>query len=302
MRVAQTVWQFDQDYPGVASNDATLPIDRMLVKTHDGANWMNTFDDHPEAVNGPDQIRQLVTLYADQGIRFVPWFVPTGRAMGTEQAMLTQVVQVLPDGQREIWFNVEREDTPYFWKGTPDELVALANTARRAAPDVRVVLWCYQYGAEFGFPQVVDAFDAVATEDYWNDFGTTPEARLAFSARAIGPTGKPIIYGLPGNAPADEVQRALQWIAAGSDPKYKDVCVWRRGTTTRAVFDTIAAFDIGVVVEPTPEPETEQVTNLKAALAIDAGVFDAEALAAEGAARRLRSAAQGARDALATWG
>ena len=50
----------------------------MYIKTHDATDWMATYDNHPQAVSGPESIRALIQSYAAQGIEVAAWFVPKG--------------------------------------------------------------------------------------------------------------------------------------------------------------------------------------------------------------------------------
>ena len=60
------IWQLDLDYPESTPSDASLPIHTVYIKTHDGTDWMSTYDDHPLAVAGPATIQSLINIYGNQ--------------------------------------------------------------------------------------------------------------------------------------------------------------------------------------------------------------------------------------------
>src|SRR5262249_33069183 len=102
-----------------------------------------------------------------------------------------------------------------------------------------------------GFAFLGPTIDRFVTEDYWNDFRTTPEARLTYSAGELARHEKPIQFGLPGNAPAAEMERALTWLEGGGLLAVPPM-IWRRGTTSWQPWETIAGF-----APPPPEPPVD---------------------------------------------
>jgi hypothetical protein len=44
IKIEAVVWQFNRDYPGAEPNDLNLPIKTVYIKTHDGTDWMSTYD------------------------------------------------------------------------------------------------------------------------------------------------------------------------------------------------------------------------------------------------------------------
>ena len=133
MKVAPVIWQLNADYPGSNPDDSQLPIDRVIVKTHDAVYWMSTFDSHPLAVSGPDAIRKLINVYGGQGITFDAWCVPKSQDVAGQPALANAVLGI--KGVEALWFDLE----PYQgfcapgWRATrPRPLVRFArSTARR---------------------------------------------------------------------------------------------------------------------------------------------------------------------------
>ena len=92
LKIEPMIWQLNRDYPDGTPSDSSLPISTLYIKTHDGTDWMSTFDDHPWAVSGPDAIRNLIDVYGQQGIQVAAWFVPKGNDYDGQVQMAEQVI------------------------------------------------------------------------------------------------------------------------------------------------------------------------------------------------------------------
>jgi hypothetical protein len=47
----------------------------ILLKTHDGTNWMSRWDTSMHGVSGPQQVAKLVDYFESSGVPFHAWFV-----------------------------------------------------------------------------------------------------------------------------------------------------------------------------------------------------------------------------------
>lgn len=262
MKIATFVWQFDEDYPGMSADDRALPIAEVWCKTHAGPHWMASAYVHPAAPAGADSVAHLVQVYGAQGIGFVPWCEPTGRDLPGEIARASEVLEGMTRARAapRLVFDLEVEPTANFWKGTPADLRALVAGIRDRVPRAELCLCHYQHD-EIAFGAIADLFDSFSTMDYWNDFGVDPLARLGWSHGRLAGLGRPVIYGLPGNAPTAEMLRALAWVR---DVGGGRAVIWRRGTTTAANWQAIAGCPMETrqaepKPEQRPEPTIEQV-------------------------------------------
>jgi hypothetical protein len=249
MRIATYVWEFTRDYPGAQADDRALPLAAVWVKTHDGATWMGDIAPHPAAPRSSAGVAHLAQVYAAQGIDFLPWCVPTGRDLAGETARAVEVLDglVAAGAPPRLVLDVEADATAAFWKGTPADLRALVAGIRAAHPQAELVLCHYQYD-EIGFAQIADLFAAFTTMDYWTDFGVRPETRLDWSYAHLAGVGRPVTWGLPGDATPADMTRALAWVR---DHGGRAV-IWRRGTTAAPVWAAVAAF---AMPEPPPPPK-----------------------------------------------
>lgn len=104
VRIEAVVWQLSRDYPEGSAPDVDLPLRAVYLKTHDGTDWMATYDHHPLAIDGPARIRELTGIYAAQGIDVFAWFVPKGR---DAEAQLRMAEEVLDTGVKGLYADVE---------------------------------------------------------------------------------------------------------------------------------------------------------------------------------------------------
>ena len=104
IEVEPVIWQLDEDYPEAIGPDVSLPISTVYIKTHDATDWMATYDNHPQAVSGPDSIRALIQRYATEGIEVAAWFVPKGLDFNRQVQM---AVQVIDSGVKALYADLE---------------------------------------------------------------------------------------------------------------------------------------------------------------------------------------------------
>jgi hypothetical protein len=65
---------------------------------------MSVYDEHPQAVSGPDAFRKAIDSYRAQGIDVVAWFVPKGWDIETQ---LIMAGQVLESGVTALYADIE---------------------------------------------------------------------------------------------------------------------------------------------------------------------------------------------------
>jgi nitrous oxide reductase accessory protein NosL len=104
IEVDPVIWQLSNDYPETLPGDFALPISTIYIKTHDAADWMSTYDDHPAAVSGPEAIQNLIDIYGAQGIAVAAWFVPKGTDY---DAQLQLALAVIDSGVTALYADLE---------------------------------------------------------------------------------------------------------------------------------------------------------------------------------------------------
>lgn len=248
------VWQLTKDYPEDTPSDTELPISRVLVKTHDGTDWMSTYDEHPNAISGPGALQTIKNVYSAQGIEVVAWFVPKTNDVATQLAMARAVIDT---GVTALYADVE----PFAGFCTPN-CEYLAETfwkqLRQQRPNATLGViydpreqWIEAEAA----PQWLKYADVALPMCYWESF-------YGQGAWA-DPAGCVIqgYYGLRAMADIDDMayEPALQGDAtparftkaldAALDLGSERVTVWRRATVKPETWDAIANYS-GVIDRP----------------------------------------------------
>jgi hypothetical protein len=246
LKIEPMVWQLDRDYDGLPP-DKVLPIDTVYIKTHDGTDWMSTYDDHPFAVSGPQSVHDLINMYSSIGIEVAAWFVP----MGTDyETQLTMAKQVIDTGVTALYADVEPYDG-----FCEEQCQALATNfwtrLRQERPDARLGViydprspWRDYSGASIWMANS----DVVMPMCYWDTFeGQGPwgdpagcVAQAKADAVALVPGhGFEYIPVLQGDSTPEKMQAALDAaVRAGSER----VSIWRRGVVPGDVWNLIANY------------------------------------------------------------
>ncbi len=247
LKVEPIVWQFDRDYPDGAPNDSALPISTIYIKTHDGTDWMATYDKHPAAVTGPDAIRSLISVYGQQGIQVAAWFVPAGADYDAQVQMAEQVID---SGVTALYADVEP-----FHGFCDQDCAALADNfwarLRAERPNARLGViydprvWYWDSGATTHW---FASADEVLPMCYWDDFAGQvpygdPEGCIA-QAKSDLPQLAPgrnlgFMPILEGDSTPELVQRALD---ASVRAEAKGISIWRRGVVSADVWNAIASY------------------------------------------------------------
>lgn len=247
IRIEAVVWQLNKDYPGADPNDANLPFHGVYIKTHDGTDWMATYDHNPLAVSGPDAIRNLINIYGQQGIDVAAWFVPTGRDVNT-QVQLAE--QVLDSGVMALYADVEPFDG---FCSSDCQFLAEAFWQRLRAERPQAKLGViYDPRPWWWGPADVGEWlavaDVAAPMCFWEDYvGQSPWADpggCVFQAHQdlsqIAP-GKTLEYApmLQGDTTPDRFKPAVDAaLAVGA----QRVSVWRRGVVSADLWQAIRGY------------------------------------------------------------
>jgi len=248
VEVRAVIWQLQRDYPGAADDDKQMPFRAVQVKTHDGTDWMSTYDEHPLAVSGPESLRTLIDIYGAQGISVSAWFVPAGRDVARQLDMATQVID---SGVSALYADIEpfagfcNADCEYladeFWTKLRQER---PNARLGVIYDPRVQTWG---------PSATSKWLAVADEAqpmcYWETFAGEPPwddpAKCVSQAYAdlwLLVPGKTLDYApmLQGDSTPWRFREALDAAAAVGSER---VSVWRRGVVPAETWDMVRTYE-----------------------------------------------------------
>ena len=129
------VWQFTTDAePNIVGARLLEHGLGIILKTHDGMQWMCEYDKSPYAVSGPAQVGVLANYFETAGVPFHAWCVLHGVDPMREAQM---AAEVLDAGARSVYLDIEPHSG--FWRGTPRTPSAFGKELRRLAPERRVV-------------------------------------------------------------------------------------------------------------------------------------------------------------------
>ncbi len=183
------VWQFSVDAPpnliAAVLRDYGLGI---LLKTHDGVEWMSQYDKSQFAVSGPPQVGVLASFYEGVGVPFNAWAVVKGINPVREAQM---AAEVLGAGARSIVLDLEPHSG--FWVGTQADAVTFGRELRRLQPDAWLTTsldarpWMLE---RVPLREFVAFSNELAPQHYWRTFNTSANyTRFEASGFPVGPAG-----------------------------------------------------------------------------------------------------------------
>ncbi len=204
------VWQFSTD--GTPQKLASVLSQNnlgIILKTHNGTEWMGDWDKSSQAVTGPAQVQKLANYFENNNVPFHAYCVLNGVDPTTEAKMCAQVIGA---GARSIVIDLE----PWagYWAGTPQTAATFASEFRRQQPNA-VVSLCVEprpwVMPRIPMAQFVSIAQIIAPMIYWETFNTSdnvddfkgagydpgspgicPEFLLDVSASMFGGYGLPI--------------------------------------------------------------------------------------------------------------
>jgi hypothetical protein len=240
------VWQLNVDYGEDLPTDELLPVNTVYIKTHDGTDWMSTYDNSPDAISGPDALRNVVASYRAKGINVVAWFAPIGTDYDTQVRMAEEVID---SGVSALYADMEPFDGfcdqdcvalgQYFWP----RVRADRPNARLGVIYVPLPRW-RDVGDTAGWMANADVALPMC---YWVDFEdegpfSDPAGCVNQSYVDLFPmVGHHFDYIpiLSGDGTGAQVKQAMDAaVALGST----SVSLWRRGTVHEDVWNAISAY------------------------------------------------------------
>jgi hypothetical protein len=252
-RHAVWVWQFSED--GTAEEiAATLSAHHLavIVKTHDGVDWMASFDRVPGAIDGPAQVATIAGIFESYGVPFHAWCVVRGHDPAREAEM---AASVLAAGARSL--TLDLEDHPGFWEGTGESAALFGAELRAREEFARIDLsidprpWL---NTRLPIDEFVAFTDGVRPQLYWDLFrgvdhanafaymgyppgpeGVTPEFLVDASRQMLAPHDRwilPIAHSAPQDPSAFPRFAYRAW-----QQQMPELSVWRYGIADAALLD-----------------------------------------------------------------
>ena len=252
IEIETVVWQFGQDYPGAEADDTLLPVGTVHIKTHDGTDWMSTYDGATKAVTGPAALRRLIADYNAKGIEVVAWFVPKGANIEGQVAMAEAV---LDTGVKALYADVEPFDGFCYWDcNYLAEQFWWRLRGERPEANLGVIYdpreWTWQDAGTWKWLSTANAalpmcyWELYAEQGVWADpSGCVSQAHADLSWLAPG-RALDYIPMLEGDTSGEKFLSAMDAARSAGSSR---VSIWRRGVVRPEVWE--AAWNIW---EPAP--------------------------------------------------
>jgi LysM repeat protein len=169
------VWQFRHDGDPAEIRD-TLAANGLgiVLKTHDGAEWMSRYDKSRTAVDGAKSVEAYANFFENAGVPFHAWSVTKGTSVKKEASIASDV---LGAGARSLFLDVEAHAG--FWVGTKDDAEQYGDLVRASRPNARISTsidprpWEIE---RIPLQQFADFTDEISPQVYWNAFANKANA------------------------------------------------------------------------------------------------------------------------------
>lgn len=181
------VWQFRHDGDPLEVRDRLAANGLgVVLKTHDGADWMAKYDESEFGIDGPQAVADFARFFEDGGVPFHAWALVKGRRPEVEAQM---AADVLSSGARSLFLDLEAHAG--FWEGTPEAAVRFGDLLRAKQPIARISTSIDPRPWEIDRIPLAEfaAFsDEISPQAYWGFFNNNANAVKYRAAGASIPT------------------------------------------------------------------------------------------------------------------
>lgn len=262
------VWQFSSDASKDHIADTLAQQDMgVVVKTHDGVDWMSTWDRSADAVSGPAQVEKLASYFNNRGVPFHAWSVVRGFDPIAEARMTADVISA---GAASL--TLDLEGAAGFWVGSTDDALRFGEELRRIHPFARVDIsidarpWRVNL---VPMPEFVAFTDGIWPQLYWDTFnsqgnfdlyraygfnpanGMTPEFLLDATDVVLSGYDREII---PVGQGASSPEMWARFVSRAWSLGQGTVSVWRYGVTPAATLSYLGDNPAGIAPKPVKTP------------------------------------------------
>ncbi len=177
------IWQFRHDGDPIEIRDRLAAHGLgVVLKTHDGSEWMSEYDKSEFGIYGPQAVADFARFFEDGGVPFHAWALVKGRKAEIEAQM---AADVLSAGARSLFLDLEAHAG--FWEGTDVAATIFGEQLRMKQPSARVSVSIDPRPWEIDRIPLTEfaAFsDEISPQAYWGFFNNNANAvkyRLAGS-------------------------------------------------------------------------------------------------------------------------
>lgn len=195
----------------------------LYVKAGDENAYQGTWDRSYLAVDGPHGSDS----WTWENTGYVPWWNLTGWQPAATARLCGETIQ----HSGRLILDIEPYDNgpaPDHWvKGEAEASTfqTLFNNARENAPFDMTIDYRRVADQNFPYPWWIAQADRIIPQVYWTTFQRPWRSVLEDAARVLEPLGHEIEWLLPGNASADDMRAALDWIAERGE--HASVWLWQ---------------------------------------------------------------------------
>lgn len=170
------VWQFRHDGHPLEVRDRLAAHGLgVVLKTHDGSEWMSRYDRTEFSVSGPQSVADWAQFFEEGGVPFHAWALVKGRRAEVEAQMASDVLSA---GARSLFLDLEAH--PGFWEGTDVSAGIYGEQLRRMQPNARLSTSIDPRPWEIDrIPLQIfaDFTDEISPQAYWGFFNNEANAR-----------------------------------------------------------------------------------------------------------------------------
>ncbi|MEX1022087.1 MAG: LysM domain-containing protein [Dehalococcoidia bacterium] len=246
------VWQFNHDGDPYEVRDTLAEHGLGIVlKTHDGVNWMSRYDKSKTSIGGPAFVQAYADFFERGGVPFHAWTVLKGRNPAREARLASDVLSA---GARSLFLDLEAHAG--FWEGTSQTAWQFGEALRKRQPNARLSTsidprpWEIERIPLEAFASFTDE---IAPQVYWSQFANSANEKKYVSTGdhipIKGITSGFVIssamqrlrsYGLPIHPIGDGTVTGADGWDDFIDESYavdaETVSVWRHGVTSPEVL------------------------------------------------------------------
>lgn len=246
------VWQFRHDGDPAAIRD-TLAAHGLgiVLKTHDGHQWMSRYDPTKTAVDGPARIEEYAKFFEDGGVPFHAWAVLKGNNVERE---VDRASEALNAGARSLFLDLESHAG--FWVGTRSDAARYGEALRRVQPSARVSISIDARPWEIDripLAEFAAVADEISPQLYWGLFanranrvkyelagdvpgpeGITPTFVVQSAMKRLEPFGLPVHPIGDGTVRSDPAWP--EFLQQSFEAKAEAVSVWRYGVADPEIW------------------------------------------------------------------
>lgn len=240
------VHQFDHfgsaTLEAIASLVREAGADAVAVKTHDGLDWMASFDASPLAIRDSASLRERHEQFAAHGLQLVPWCVPVGtlerhREVALAAEVATACGELVIDAEPYAGF--WRARWGLGWGEFGHYLAWLRQEAADAVIHVTVDAPYRDYSALAVADWAPLVNGCLLPQDYWTDFREPVELVLWRSHNQLAALGE-VVHVLPLNGTAAEYATAARVLAELGSRRLAGWVLGHSSAATRRAFAGMA--------------------------------------------------------------